>query len=629
MPSHHDCEEFEADTPNYINFMNRTNTALLLWCSLICLGSFSILAQDENQGADFDAALEGFRKMDEWSVREFQLPLSSLVGPGRGQKGRSSPEAPPEVKMMEYHVGVLPKGTAFLYDSASWTLAVRSTNEALQRIQHFCETVTGNVPAVLNFKMEVFESRSGADSGLHEKLIATHDHTIHAEALRKLAEKGEATVLAVAQWDGRSGQRAHVVCDHPETASRLELEIDPTLGHSGVVDVNLHFEHFTAPPAERQIPDVHAEATSTMAATLQCGRARVVGMWKPRGSGKDVIRTAVLTVDAMPVLPEKNTQLAEKLQVSGGLAGSAKTSNPQDIPVPRGLVLRQIRCPMNLYHLWQDYEVQDRKGADPFLDTQEEAPEDPSLGQTGSIQEILEQQGIHFQGGARIYYHRPTCRLVVLNTQDNIDQIQSFLDGLMFHPSVVLRSALQIVEGEAAQIRSLVAATEGLADHTAAWKLMEEMVAKGEIRQSALWITETRSGQKESVFSGEAWGGGSKSKNQNQEDEEGEEPIRIGTRLALEPIIRADGYTLEVNVDLVQHGADEIEKAIGGVAAHSISTSAPMINGKPVLLGVWSATETPVSGKAKLQAVFLKVHMMQLIYPEIERTHSLLDGSVR
>lgn len=589
--------------------MKPNSIALLIWFNVVLLGSHPILGQH----ADQPAALEGFRNMDTWSIADFQLPLSMLAVPRRDRESRASPHAPPEVRMMEYFVGPLPEGTAFMYDSASWTLAVRSTNEAIQRIQHFCATAT-EAPNILLFNLEVFESRAGADFKLHEALLAEHDHTGHVEALRKQTEKGDAVLVATAQWDGKSGQKTEVVCDNPEKGTSLKVKMDPVLGSNGALDVDLVLEHLGASPSRTQLQEARAEAKITTSVTVQCGRSRVIGMWKSRGSAKDVTRTAVLTVDAVPLLPEKNPQMVEKLRASLGLtggAGAAKSSNPQEIVVPQGMVLRQISCPINLYLLWQDFQVPEREKTAPLSPGPPvETPEDSPPYRTGSIREIIEQQGIYLSAASKIYHHRQTTTLVVMSDPRVIEQIQGFLDGIMFDPPTVLRAELQIVEGEAVQIGSLVAATEGLTDHTNAWRLLESLVVKGEVKQTSLMITETRSGQKMTMFAGDSTRDDLHSDAQNEEDHD--EPTGIGTRLELDPVMGPDGYTIDVNVALTHHGMPlEAEKR--QPLSHFIKTSFETATGAPVLFGVWSSAKNPASGKSNAQAAFLKVHYVRVV----------------
>jgi len=147
------------------------------------------------------------------------------------------------------------------------------------------------------------------------------------------------------------------------------VEMDPVLGGETYVDVNLHLEHESVASGEDHVPAAAAEVSLTTALTLRCGRARVVGMWKPRGSARDVARTAVLTVDAVPLLPERNRQLADRLraaEVDAVKRGQVKTSNPGRTPVPQGMEQRQIVFGFDLYQLWQIYELPSVRVTDPF-----------------------------------------------------------------------------------------------------------------------------------------------------------------------------------------------------------------------------------------------------------------------
>lgn len=188
----------------------------------------SLVARDEVSEQEAVDAVEAFHKMDEWAVREFQLPYWDAAMPELRLVANHANSSSALIKAkMEHHVGALPDGTAFVYDGGSYTLAVRSTNEALQRIQYYCEKA---VSKALNFKLEVFESSSGSDIQFHEALLTEQNHSAHAQRLRELSDKGEAKLIGMTQWMGRSGKRTKTTYDNTEKGSRLVVEMDPVLG---------------------------------------------------------------------------------------------------------------------------------------------------------------------------------------------------------------------------------------------------------------------------------------------------------------------------------------------------------------------------------------------------------------
>lgn len=298
--------------------------------------------------------------------------------------------------------------------------------------------------------------------------------------------------------------------------------------------------------------------------------------------------------------------------------------------------------------------------ADPFAAGA--APNEPRFLRRVTAEDILRAQGIPFPDGASANFLPVTSELVCRNTSANLDLIEAFVRSLIEQKPKTLTFSLHVVQADAAMIRQLDRSTFGIPDHSAAWKMIEEATAQGKakILRSA-WL-ETKSGQQctaESVIeymqgTGTEIGGGTsttetKKPAANEEAKSapvatatvtnntggyslytGTEMTPVGLRIEIEPVLGADGRTVDVNMAIdydyalpVQHHLDDAppEKTLQLAAPltefrkQELKTATAMRDGSTRLISVWKPSGTPELDGDVLQAAFLRVDVVPLSMP--------------
>jgi hypothetical protein len=591
-----------------------------------CSGVTPLVAHDNAHDPAVAQAIEAFRKLDQWDIQTFRLPTGYSFTPAGDLRDEAAATQSSVIKTaLDAQVGNLPEGTSFLADLKSGTLVARSTYEGLQRIGYFCDQVCRHLPRVIAFKLEVFETNTAVGESLLGSLLTQQDHGTYAAELRGQVAKGEATLLAQLQGQGKSGSRVTLMQEHQGSVPALKFEVDPTLGPTDVVDLNLHFAVRDAPTGAAPGQVSQPEALLTTGDSVRSGTSRVLAMWKPWGQEKDVTRVAILTTHVNPMLPEKNDQLEKQVRDLHGTPATATS----EIRIPDGMELRTMHRQVDLFALWDPLagpgDRRETVPADPFENARQPSPVEKSpIGNAPPpirpIEEGLKQQGIEFPPGSRIYLHRASSTLVVVNTPKNMDQIQAFTESFCNLRPVLLVHELLVVEGERALMQSLAAETERGTDHTRAWRRAQELLAKGELKRTGFVRSETRNGQRLLIFAGQSGGtppttspGAGDDDVEDEEDEndsdseEEETPLGMGTRLEADTIIGPDGYTMDVNVAFTQHQAQKGADPAVPPPSGSVLTSTTLPRGIPRLLYLWNTLDSLPAGKGTMQAAFLRV----------------------
>lgn len=263
--------------------------------------------------------------------------------------------------------------------------------------------------------------------------------------------------------------------------------------------LNLHLEvGYTSAEAGPGRAFRHEETVNTGTA-FKSGTSRVIGMWKPWGTERDLTRVALLMVQANPMLPEKNHVLEMQLRERQGIATATP---PAEFRVPDGMELRAFPCHVNLFNLWRVSRPVDGVPNDPFKTAKQPGADEKSPAPVRPVQESLEQYALQFPVGSRAYLHRESRMLVIMNTPDNIEQIEAFTESFCgVRPSILVHELLA-VEGHRALMQSFDARADRSTDHSWSWKQAQVLLAKGELKRVCLLRAESNSGQRMSIFSG-------------------------------------------------------------------------------------------------------------------------------
>ncbi|HBJ84568.1 MAG TPA: hypothetical protein DDZ88_11995 [Verrucomicrobiales bacterium] len=199
---------------------------------------------------------------------------------------------------------------------------------------------------------------------------------------------------------------------------------------------------------------------------------------------------------------------------------------------------------------------------------------------------------------------------------------------------------VQIIEADTLAVREAVKQITTKTDHAAAWTMLDAMVTQGKAVYVGSLRLETKSGIRATVHRGE----GRLYISEVDVDEEKRsntamEERRAGTILELEPVIGADGETLELTVSLEHHHGPPLEhwdkiNAAGerlvetpGIDFHlaHVTTGITMLSGMTKLLGIWKPEGNKEPERANhLQAAFLKAHIVTLLPALDARVEQLL-----
>lgn len=581
-------------------------------------GLSGLMAREPENKQGVAAAIEAFRRMDEWDIKTFRIPVGySLFRTGSLEDAAPASASARIKAALEKQVGDLPDGTIIEVEIGSGTLVARSTNEGLQRIGHFCDQLCRELPQIISFKLEVFETAVAMEESQLVSLLESEDHEAYAAALRKQAASGETKLLDQVQCQGKLGSRLVLTSGKEGTEPQLKLEVDPTLLPENIVTLNLHLEVGHTSSEASPGRTFRNEETVISGTAVKSGTSRVIGMWMPWGTERDLTRVAILKVQVYPPLPEKSHVLETQLRERQGITTATP---PTEFRVPDGMELRAFHCHANLFNLWSGSRPVDGAPGDPFATAKQQDADEKSPAPVRPVQEGLKQYGLQFPVGSRAYLHRESRMLVIVNTPDNIEQIEAFTESFCRARPSILVHELLAVEGNRALMQPLDARADGSTDHSWSWKQAQVLLAKGELKRVSFLRAESNSGQRMSVFSGNTRDDASEKEQGkpssnpedaanegDKKDEEEAASFGIGALLEADTILGPDGYTIEAMLNFTQHHVSKNLGAADSKPAQSIFTSTTLARGIPRLLLLRKVSDGPTHEKDIMQAVFVRV----------------------
>jgi hypothetical protein len=610
---------------------------------------------------------------------------------------------------------VLPEGTLFLEDRASGTLVVRSTDGWLQRFTDFTEsTRLGKVPRNLTLALDILQSDAATIRGVIVETATQNDHTDALHRLEALVAERRASVVRHLQTESQFNKRVALQAgaDMPhadglilDDAGRAELirgsqwvgtslEADSDLAPDmAVIDLNIAFEHHFAPPVQRKalagqagkLGAIESSVTDyrrvkvTTAISLKKGTTRIIGSWTPEGTAEfakgDVMQVAFLHADAAPALPATNRALADLMTRHGPkiTPGPPPKVKPAPSPkVPAGMELRRFKVPPDFLTSASAPPLP-AAPVDPFAP----APPAPAPAKEGEIprrpsaQEVLISNGISFPEGAAATFDELASELVVVNTPESLEMIESLVEELGRRIAMMISQTLHIVQADGPLLRQLVEEAGTVADHGPVWERVEALAAQGRAKVLRVARLDTRSGQRALIEAGTirmdvgdfAFGApkpGKEEKAAEPKDEAkpdaekaeakpekkpedkqaapaAEPPVDwrfmhlthetrcAGTRFEVDPVIGPDGITVDLNLALEHHYAPPSEPpalpaandqtfriAVPATEYHCASTvtAITLTKGMTKLLAIWRPEGTgKFDGKDVMQAAFLRVEL--------------------
>lgn len=173
---------------------------------------------------------------------------------------------------------------------------------------------------------------------------------------------------------------------------------------------------------------------------------------------------------------------------------------------------------------------------------------------------ILEEVGIPFPKGAAVYYSAPTTMMIVANTNENLDLVEALLECHYRATPTVVAFTTHVLQGPGPLLRQLTAQAASKSDHRAELDELLAAVKAGTVQHLNTARIETKSGTRataEQVTQHQAIT--EVSVNDKGEPFFTQEMRRVGLLLELEPLVFADGVTIELNIAPEFHTAAPLE----------------------------------------------------------------------
>lgn len=584
---------------------------------------------------------------------------------------------------------VLPAGSLAVMDGVHEVMAVRTTGETHGQIAVISAGIIGNVPKQVALRVDVLEAETAEVLKVMDEAANIADHAALLERLEAQAAAGKGRLLGSSRVDTKSGQRAIVNCaTHSDFGTEFEInekgssgtsayesrqvgtivEFDPVIGADGImIDLNYSIEHHLAPPIVRGVPvatlndrRVEVPVTDFFTAEIQTsitfrdGHSRLAGVWQAMGegsSGRQVV--AFLTGKIVPLLAADSPLAVTWLKEQGEkvAATPARTvPKEEDTGVVSGMIVRRYQIP-------PDFASTGGPSTSAPADAFAAAPpaSEPRFQIQATALDVLRAQGIPFPEGSSANYLSATSELIVRNLPKNMELVEAYIESISSSTPKQLELALYIVQADGATLRRLDRAAMGLADHSELWAALQTEIAAGRATLvSTSWI-ETRSGQRARSAAGVEYlwstgasageGGGSSTPSSPdkatavatatasssgglQTASATFEMEKVGLIWEVDPVIGADGATIDLSTDVTYHTAAPTHRdkaPVNDIQTLRIdspevdfhkgktTTAITLRDGMKHLLGLWKPRGTPELENADLlQAVFVDARILKV-----------------
>ena len=252
----------------------------------------------------------------------------------------------------------------------------------------------------------------------------------------------------------------------------------------------------------------------------------------------------------------------------------------------------------------------------------------------------LRIQGITLPSGSLAIFDPKNKTLALRSTKLAHERVTALATQYENISSRLVSFSVQIIETDSNTVREAVKKAVPQSDHSAALAMLDALVTQNKARYIDNLRLETKSGMRTAVTRGEGRLYISEmTLDESKRSSTALEERRAGTIFEVEPIIGADGSTLELSVSLEHHHGlplehwDKINFAgdrsvespnIDFHLAH-VTTGLTMLSGMTKLLGIWQPEGIKEAERAKnLQAAFLKANIVTLLPALDARVEQLL-----
>lgn len=410
------------------------------------------------------------------------------------------------------------------------------------------------------FTLHTLEAPAGFLRDLARRTLASADDSAMLAAVEAAVVRGEARFINSAFLETKSGTRAthQTALEHrylndfgtdaqgrPDLSFETRLvgyvfEVEPVIGADGrTVELNFMQELHSAPPALRRdlfrdpasqqpfdmpVTDFHVHKT-TAAIYLSKGSVKLLSLASPAGrDDAGMLWATFLKCDVVP-------QVAKTRHVHAEPAPEARP--PAD---PKAWNTRSFRVPPDFLSIGGDSP---RKTA----------------------KQILEDQGVQFPEGASAIYSVATTQMIVRNTNENMDEVEAFLDTICICPNTATTVfTAHVLQAPGPLLRRITAKAADKSNHRAELDELLVAVKAGTARHLDTARIETKSGTRATTEQST----GHSAITAVDVDDKGvpsftQEMRQVGFRLELEPTIGADGVTVDLTLAPEFHTAPPFE----------------------------------------------------------------------
>lgn len=495
--------------------------------------------------------------------------------------------------------------------------------EVEQRLSVFARTVA--------VTLHTLEAPAHFLRDLARQTLAFADDSVMFAAVEAAVARGGAKFITSTFLETKSGNRAthYAAREHrsldtfgtdaqgrPKLGFKTRLigsllEVEPIIGaDSRTVELILSHElhpaapifrrdHFRDPasqqPFDMPVTDFHSAKTVT-GISISNGGIKLVSLNKPTGrEDTGALWATFLKCDVVP-------QVARKLQPVPEKPKPPKLTSPH----PDGQVTRSMHVNPKIMHALMH--------------------ENP--GKSKTAKQVFEEAGIQFPEGASVSYGAATSQMVVRNTPENLEQIESFLESILYDPPISAVCTIHVLQGPGPLLRRLTAQAASKSDHRAELDELLAAVKAGTVQHLNTARIETKSGNRataEQVTQQQVIT--EVSVNDKGEPFFTQEMRKVGLLLELEPLVFADGVTVELNIAPEFHTAAPLEHRehildtqgrrlefpLTDYHSAKVNTAITMPDGTARLLSLYKPTGKPEFEKEDiLQAIFITCDILRV-----------------
>ena len=504
-------------------------------------------------------------------------------------------------------------------------LQIINTADNIERIAAVIDECINQCPMTVAFTLHTLEAPASFLRDLTRQTTATSDDAAMLAAVENAVARGEARFINSTFLETKSGtratqesQREHVyLCEFgtdakgvPHLAFEMRrvgsiLEIEPTVGADGrTVEITFSYEFHPAAPETRRdhfrdpasnkafdmpVVDFHSAKTIT-GISMTKGGTKLISLNKPTGRGDaDVLWVTFLKCHLVPQVPKPLQSVVEKKQAS-----------PID---PNAWNTRMFRVPPD------------------FLSSGPGAPR-------RTAKWILEGQGIPFPEGATASFNPASSTLFVKNTNENLLLVDEYIASISRLAPKVIAFTTHVLQGPGPLLRRLTAQAAAKSDHRAELDELLAAVKAGTVQHLNTARIETNSGTRAtSTQASEHIAVTGISVNDKSEPAFEQEMRQVGLRVELEPVVGADGATIELTLapefhiappyEHSEHVIDtqgrRLEFPLTDYHVAKLTTATTIPDGSARLLSLYKPTGRPEFEKEDiLQAVFITCDILRL-----------------